>query len=274
MTELPAHENPPFQDESTSYKPFKFLDLPLELRNEIYAHLFVQTHQPIDCFMKWFTTAPHHLRRLAREKAPDCCGKNYMCAHYDVRLRPRTSILRVCRQVSEEALDVLYSQNAFRVDIESTSRFLGFFTIGERNLRRIRHLTLCARTAYDQYVIALPPDEQKVFFRPAKSEAGSWMALLEGLRTLLFEMQIPTWGWYGVWPIWVGQLENSVLGFVGENVDEATSVEVDDNYSMYLCEAVDRCFQKGFRRVKTIDGDRYYWRNRFDPDNITEPLTI
>lgn len=58
-----------------------FLDLPLELRNEVYAHLFVQD-KPINCYKVWFTTAERHLRRLGREKNEDgsaahdenCCG--------------------------------------------------------------------------------------------------------------------------------------------------------------------------------------------------------
>ncbi|KAI1209407.1 uncharacterized protein F4807DRAFT_92628 [Annulohypoxylon truncatum] len=270
MAEVTAEEDTPCQ-ESISSRPFRFLDLPLELRNEIYAHLFLQP-EPIDCFRKWFTTAPRHLRRRANEKAPDCCGLNYGCAHYDARLRPRTNVLRACRQVSEEALDVLYARNAFCVELESTARFLKFFSIGEANLRRIQLLTLSASTAYDQYRIARPWETQCQFFRAATSEAPLWAALLNGLTTLLFVMKIPTWGWHGAWPVWVAQLEG-VLGFVGEHVDEGTEVMIDDNYSMYLCEAVDRCFKKGFRRVRTKEGDGYYWKIRFDPDNITEPLT-
>ncbi|KAI0889371.1 uncharacterized protein GGS22DRAFT_70429 [Annulohypoxylon maeteangense] len=277
MSGIPPQEDLPSQhisdvrDESTSSKPFRFLDLPLELRNEIYTHLFVQP-EPISCFRTWFTTAPRHLRRLAKEKAPDCCGKNYACTHYDVRLRPRTSLLRVCRQVSEEALDVLYGRNAFRVDLESTARFLKFFTVGERNLRRVRDLMLCAFTEFYSYCIARPGELQWEFFRPAAKEARFWKALLQGLRSLLFVMKIPIWGHHGAWPVWVGQLEG-VLGFVGENVDEATVVTVDDNYSMFLCEAVDRCFKKGLKRVRSLEGDRYYYKTRFDPENITEPLT-
>ncbi|KAI8962250.1 hypothetical protein F5Y11DRAFT_197629 [Daldinia sp. FL1419] len=93
---------------------------------------------------------------------------------------------------------------------------------------------------------------------PVALDAGCWKALLEGLATLECVMKAPIWGYHGGWSVWVAQLE-TVLGFVGENVDESTDVVVDDNYSMFLCEAVDRCFRKGFRRVKTEEGDAYYY---------------
>ncbi|KAI2467196.1 hypothetical protein F4781DRAFT_321444 [Annulohypoxylon bovei var. microspora] len=272
MAEVSAQEDQPSHQASgaSTSSAFRFLDLPLELRNEIYAHLFLQA-EPIACFRKWFTTAPRLLRRLAKENAPDCCGQSYGCAHYDARLRPRTGILRACRRVSEEALDVLYARNAFRVDLESTARFLRFFAVGEPNLRRVTDLALSASTAYYSYCIARPGETQWQFFRPAAHEADSWSALLQGLRRLEFVVKVPIWGYHGAWPVWVAQLE-PVLSFVGGHVDAATDVTVDDNYSIHLCEAVDRSFKKPFRRVRTAEGDAYYYKTRFDPENITEPI--
>ncbi|KAI2783411.1 hypothetical protein F4815DRAFT_349886 [Daldinia loculata] len=271
MTGMIVQEGlPPEHASGGSSGLFRLLDLPLELRNEIYAHLLVQT-EPVDCSRVWFSTAARRLRRLAKENAPDCCSQNYACTHYDARLRPRTGLLRACRQVSNEALEVLYTQSVFRVDLESRSKFLRFFTIGEANLRRVRHLRLSAFTAYYSYRIAGPGEKQWQFFRPVALDAAFWTALLEGLLTLEFIMKVPTWGHHSGWPVWVGQLE-TVLSFVGERIDEGTDVTIDDNYSMFLCEAVDRCFRKPFRRVRTKEGDAYYYRTRFDPDNITGPV--
>ncbi|KAI0841123.1 hypothetical protein F5Y06DRAFT_213731 [Hypoxylon sp. FL0890] len=272
MAELSVQEHPPSQhtcDDNRS-NPTSFLDLPLELRNEVYEYLFL-FDIPILTFRIWFTTAKRHIRRLTRENAPDCCGKNWGCSHYDARLRPRTGILRACRQISEEALEVLYTRNTFHVGLENTSRFLNFFTIGERNLRRIRHLQLSEYTYYYAYCVARPGEKQWQFFRPAANEARQWSALLEGLRTLQVVMKVPIWGHHSAWLVWVGQLE-TVMGFIGEHVDEETDVTVDDNYSMYLCEAVDRCFRKPFRRVRTLEGDQYYYKTRYDPENITGPV--
>ncbi|OTB02469.1 hypothetical protein M426DRAFT_13445 [Hypoxylon sp. CI-4A] len=251
-------------------RPFRFLDLPIELRDEIYTLLYVYPHQ-IDCTRVWFTTAARHLRRLAKENAPDCCGQKYGCAHYDKRLRPLTGLLRTCRQVNEEALEIMYKRNVFHVELNNRNTFLRFFTIGERNLQRVRHLHLVAYTHYYSYHIAGPGEKQWQFFRPAILDAAQWSALVAELTTLKFLVKIPIWGHYRGWPVWVGQLE-TVLSFIGEHVDDGTDVIIDDNYSMFLCEAVDRCFKKGFRRVKTAEGDRYYYKTRFDPENLTEPV--
>ncbi|KAI1100701.1 hypothetical protein F4804DRAFT_348285 [Jackrogersella minutella] len=248
---------PPYSSTTQKVSPLKLLDLPLELRNEIYALLFVQA-DPIACFRIWFTTAPRHLRRLAKKNAPDCCGMNHGCTHYDMRLRPRTGILRACRQVSEEALESLYKWNVFCVDIERTSRFLKLFTIGQQNLSRILQLRLTAWTSYFSYCIARPGERQWEFFRAAALEPRQWAALLEGLQMLEFVLKAAIWGFHGWWPVWVKELEK-VLSFVGENVD----AEMD---------AVDRCFKKSFRRVRTKDGDAYYYKTRFDPENITAPV--
>ncbi|OTA82298.1 hypothetical protein M434DRAFT_401058 [Hypoxylon sp. CO27-5] len=268
MTDLSVQERPPFQQRGDR-NPTGFLDLPLELRNEIYSYLFLYDG-PIWTFRIWFTTAKRHIRRLTKENAPDCCGKNWGCSHYDARLRPLTGILRTCRQISEEALEILYTQNTFHVSLENSSRFLNFFTIGEKNLRRVRYLQLSAYTYYYAYCVA-HPELQWELFRPAANEASQWRALLEGLRTLEFVMKVPTWGHHSGWSVWVAQLE-TVMGFIGEHVSEETDVTIDDNYSMYLCEAVDRCFKKPFRRVRTLEGDRYYYKTRYDPENITGPV--
>ncbi|KAI0379183.1 hypothetical protein F5Y04DRAFT_130606 [Hypomontagnella monticulosa] len=261
----------PMPSDHSSTTPFRFFDLPLELRNEVYAHLFVQPN-PINCLRVWFTTAGRHLRRLARENAPDCCGRNFGCAHYDARLRPLTSLLRANRQVSNEALDVMYARNVFRVDLERRGFFQRFWAVGEANLRRVQHLQVVASTEYYAYRISPPGEPQWRFFVPAADHAAQWGALLDGLVTLELVLKIPVWGHHSGWPVWVAQLE-TVLGFVGEHVGEGTNVSVDDNYSMYLCEAVDRCFRKPFRRVRTKEGDAYYYdETRFDPENLTAPI--
>ncbi|KAI1137855.1 hypothetical protein F5Y05DRAFT_413803 [Hypoxylon sp. FL0543] len=229
--------------------PFKFLSLPRELRNEVYGYLFLRD-RPVFTSRIWFTTREQHVGLLTRENLPDCCGKNWGCSHYDARLRPFTGILRTCRQVSEEALDLLYTRNTFHVELENMSRYLNFFKIGERNLRRVRKLQLSAYTYHYAYRIAGPGEVQWPFFRPAANEVPQWSALLDGLNTLQFVIKVPIWGHHSGWPVWVAQLE-TVMGFIGEHVGEETDVAIDDNYSLYLCEAVDRCFGKPFRRPQT-----------------------
>ncbi|KAI1386825.1 uncharacterized protein F4822DRAFT_431693 [Hypoxylon trugodes] len=271
MDEVEVRANLPTQNTSheNGNGVFRFFDLPLELRNEVYSYLLVQP-KPVQVVRLYFTTTWRKLQRLKEEGAPDCCGKNYICAHYDAKLRPYTNILRACKQASEEALDILYGRNTFRMVLESREKFRRLFAVGERNLRRVRYLKIVAVTTYWMYqVISL--DEERYFFRPAAEDAVSWSALVGGLASLECVLKLPISNSRYGWLKWVGQLE-TVIGFIGEHVDEETEVIVDDNYSIFLCEAVDRSFIKGFERVKTAEGDSYYWKTRFDPENVTGPV--
>ncbi|EMR70916.1 hypothetical protein UCREL1_2059 [Eutypa lata UCREL1] len=268
-----------------------FLDLPLELRNEVYAHLFVQD-KPINCYKVWFTTAERHLRRLGREKNEDgsaahdenCCGvKRYGCAHYDKALRPLTGILRTCRAVGAEARDVLYGRNTFWLGVggsHETSPYLRLKTVGPDNLRRVRHLRAafwCGRYAW--YLATRHPEERSALFRPPGDGDGDgaqlWAPLVDGLRSLVLILELPLSGLDDRlgWPVWVAHVE-PLLRFLGERIDPGeTQVIVDDNYSPLLCEAVDRCLGRtGFRRARTPEGDVHYLGKRFDPGNLGEPV--
>ncbi|KAI1479954.1 hypothetical protein F4774DRAFT_409467 [Daldinia eschscholtzii] len=263
MTEITTSEGLPSKDGRISDSSvFKFLDLPPELRCEIYAHLFFKA-RPILGLTMW-SGARIRAQGLAIKGTPDCCDKNYTCSHYDAQLRPLTSVLQTCRQVSEEALDVLYAQTVFQTTLENRRRVLRLFAVGEANLRRIRHLHLVVFTPVPDYTLEQPYE----WFWPAALDAASWFPLLDGLQTLKLLIKAPIWADHAGWPVWVEKLETLVLKFLGEHVDERTELTIDDNYSVFLCDAVDRCFRKPFRRVSSEEGDEFYHKNRYDPDNI------
>ncbi|KAK8017691.1 hypothetical protein PG993_014017 [Apiospora rasikravindrae] len=270
-----------------------FLGLPREIRDRIYEYLFVQP-KDIDCYRVWFTTSGRLRRQLAREGAdPDCCGwRDYGCgAHYEARLRPHgTALLRTCRRVHDEGTEVLYALNVFAVALEQRCVFLRLFNVGERNLRLVRHVKLTAYTDYHGYYITRDPDDSRPrgdghwgerpweFFGGAPAigddgaRAAGWRALMGGdLKTLQLALLAPHWGHHRGWPVWVSQLEH-VLGVVGDAVPEDADVAVDDNRSLFLCDAVDRCFssrKKGFRRASLPEGDAHYrGKVRFDPDDV------
>lgn len=68
------------------------------------------------------------------------------------------------------------------------------------------------------------------------------------------------------------RLLEHVLRTIGDAVPENAEVTVDDNRSLFLCDAVDRCFsgrKKGFRRARLPEGDAHYnKKGRFDPDDV------
>jgi hypothetical protein len=81
-----ATENPQSNTERKANKPFRFLDLPSELRIEIYARFFEGTDRVIDLD-----------------------ADNYK------RIHKKLGILRTCRTIYREASHVFYSTHTFRV---------------------------------------------------------------------------------------------------------------------------------------------------------------
>ncbi|KAK8041105.1 hypothetical protein PG994_014112 [Apiospora phragmitis] len=283
-------------DEPHQQRP-TLLGLLREIRDKIYEILYVQP-QAIDCYHVWFTTPRRLRRQLAREGGadPDCCGRrDYGCAtHHEARLRPHgTALLRACRRVHDEGAAVLYARNVFAVALEQRCVFLRLFAVGERNLRRmrrVRHVRLTAYTDYHAYYITRDPEVGGTrgdghcgatpweFFGGAPAigddgaRAAGWGALVGGgLQTLQVAALVPYWGHHRGWAVWVSQLEH-VLKVIGDAAPEDAEVTVDDNCSLFLCDAVDRCFarlEKGFRRARLPEGDAHYdKKGRFDPDDV------
>lgn len=78
----------------TESTPTGLLDIPLELRRQIYQYCLVRP-SPLTVNCIWNDILP--------------VG--------DASVRHQKSLLLVCSQVSEEALDVLYGDNVFRFDL-------------------------------------------------------------------------------------------------------------------------------------------------------------
>ncbi|KAI1460455.1 hypothetical protein F4805DRAFT_393450 [Annulohypoxylon moriforme] len=255
---LPSHQSN-MRDEGTINRPFRFLNLPPELRNEIYVYLFVRSN-PIERFDDWSIKAPRELYRIPRRKVPDC--RVYKCEHRDEHHRLCNGMLRTCKQISKEALYILYSKNKFCFRLEPEPRYFDFFTVGETNLRNIRHLSFtvdpyqyhASQLKYHMSSLGHRLRGQWQFFRPPVETTPHWKALLKGLATLQFvvvESQIEMQA--SAVPAFESQLEG-VMSSMGENVDDKTDVMIDDNYSVHLYQAVDRWFKKGFRMVRIVEG--------------------
>lgn len=100
-------------------EPFRFLDLPYEIRLEIYE-LLLQSPDPI-----YVSPACRQLNLHVQLKN---CGKIFGEARGDyflpkaIRLtdrRPHINLLRACKQTNGEGTPILYGQNRFVVGSES-----------------------------------------------------------------------------------------------------------------------------------------------------------
>lgn len=159
------------QDRQRRGTPMSFLDLPFELRLKIYRF-----YVPRGCFVwnKASSTIPEFHFVLLENRA---------------RLTPRTfsqepfetALLRVCKQVSEECLDVLYGENQFEMNLARGAQVVLQKAFTSQNIQRIRQLNVIARlTAHPPDVRLLPqPDHQ------------FWSVVIPQLRNFILQANDP-----------------------------------------------------------------------------------
>lgn len=130
------------QDLQRRAMPMTFLDLPAEIRLQIYR-VYIPRGRVV-----------YNNASLARG------GLDFIIYEDHALRTPRilsllpftTSLLAVCKQVSEECLDVLYGDNQFEIDLARGAQYLFRMAFTEQNIRRIKNVTVIARLA------AAPPD--------------------------------------------------------------------------------------------------------------------
>lgn len=127
----------PFKPQSIS-----FLQLPREIRDLVYAELLAASGGILFSPYGFHQHGPPRLYHLK--------GRDASLARSETRRQASnawlsTTILRVNRQVSEEAAEVLYGKNAFVFSAALVHTVQFFFALPAKHLRAIRHLTFQKR---------------------------------------------------------------------------------------------------------------------------------
>lgn len=169
----------------------------------------------------------------------------------------KTGILSVSRQISEEALDVLYGCNLFVALIHGGAHD-NFHKFGTKNISRIRYLRLVAQPMGVYY-----PETLKI-------ESQFWVPLLTNLNQLCLVLQQPlrAGGYYNAptleedWREWVAWVE-PILRYVAGQVTKKTVVGIDDNDLVETSALVQRYFPSGYKKVQTVTGDMIFMRGDF-----------
>lgn len=174
----------------------------------------------------------------------------------DIIPKRKASILRVSRQISAEALDVLYGRNLFIAHVHGGAQD-ELLKFGTPNLKRIRYLRLVAQP-------------MGCFPKPITFDSQFWIPLLTDLSQfcLVAQQPLPSGRSYHG-PIfqenmreWIAWLE-PIVRYLAQNISGTTIVAVDDNNLEETRGVVQKYFHSGYRRLQTVSGDIIFERSAF-----------
>ncbi|KAJ4286555.1 hypothetical protein N0V90_013255 [Kalmusia sp. IMI 367209] len=226
-----------------------FLRLLRELRDKIYSHLHIGGPVDVQSLQfevdSWTRSMWEHNEQFDSFEAME-------------DLFPRKiGVLSVCRQMSDDALYVLYgcSQFILLIDGGAHDKFMKF---GSDNIRRIGYLRIVAQPMGICY-----PDT-------IKFDSRVWIPLLTDLDRLCLVVQQPlrVGGYYNApslkedmqeWMVWL----ESILRYLARNIAKTTIVEVDDNGLEETGKLLQKCFPASYEKVQTMTGDRIFMRREF-----------
>ncbi|KAI9858187.1 MAG: hypothetical protein M1813_007836 [Trichoglossum hirsutum] len=144
------------------------------------------------------------------------------------------AILLVSRQVSEEALDVLYGENAFRATLRRGDRDV-FSKLAPTNRQRIRRLPIVLQDTFDH---TAPP-----YF-----DSQIWPQIFANLTKLCIVAEQPLEPSKQKMDEWLTWLKH-VLQCVNQYVSSGSVVEVDDDDREETSSLVKECLRNGYRKA-------------------------
>ena len=240
----------PESSSQSGNQPSGFLSLPLEVREDIYSHLLQRSAIVVQYLQfeadQWIMSIWEDPERQA-----------FYADMEDFIPRRKTSILCVSKQISEEALQVLYGRNVFIVHVHGGA-YNKLLKFGTANLRRIHFLRLVAQPM------------GVCFPEPINFDSQLWMPLLTDLYQLCLVAQQPprAGGYYNAPSLeedmrqWIAWLE-PILRYLAQNIPETTIFEIDSNDLVETGGVVQKYFRSGYQRVQTVTGDRIFYRGMF-----------
>lgn len=217
-----------------------FLDLPYEIRRQIYCHCIPRRKQ-VDVGSPSFPLE-------------DYC---FMESNFFNRDYSRVNVLRLSKQVTEECLGILYGENTFRLCLNGEGEWDMRENFTEKNRRRMRYLIITANPAGVSYEISTP-------------DHSLWASILPNLKALLIipEQPIRAQGYYNAptlredidtWLAWI----SPYLETFGHHIPEELNVTVDDDCRKDTRELVQAFLPATVRLKHSALGDFIFQRGRF-----------
>ena len=191
--------------------------------------------------------------------------------------RNRNSLLLVSKQISEEALEYLYGENIFKLNIHEGDEYHLRKNFSEQNIRRMRYLLVIAVPMGVSYGRKKGPD----------NILWSWiLPNLKVFRLLALEPSVAGLRWSVAtpaqeeeWAEWI----KPYLECFGQHLQSKTSVEVDVDDRKETAELIQQCLPNGYEKVRCrLLGDYLFKRGHFtwesgfwdDDDEFLEVLEL
>jgi len=224
----PTHSTIDIEQSSTAST--EFLGIPIELRRHIYQYCLVSPD-------------PIIVRHLL--------GNTYTSNRAPPQLH--TNILRVSKQITNEAMEVLYGSNTFLLFLESGATTSLEYAFTSANRLKIQRLQLVIKDNDQVW--------QSLRFRPML-----WATILAGLKKLTIVAQQPletsseesaSSTALAAWLSWM----RPMMGYMAEQLSSEAFVEIDDNDRDEIRLLIETSFPSGYKKIRTAFGDKLFRRN-------------
>ena len=221
----------------SSARPIGFLDLPLEIRRQIFQYCLVRK-APVSSYI---------------------FIDEYRFSDWGIRDRKK-SLLLVSKMVGFEALGVLYGENEFQCHLHGDGGYSLRKDFTEANKRRIRKLQVVMRPQGCFYGRML--------------DSTLWSPLLANLTKLSIVAQQPLQArmYYNAPSFehdmeeWMGWLR-VILQYISRELRSSCVIEVDDDVRSETSILMKEYFPRGYRKVQTLEGDLIFRRNDYSNES-------
>ena len=215
-------------------QPTGFLNLPFEIRLQIYQHCLVFKN-PVQ--VDFIFIDPY------RFEHPGICDKT-------------KSLLLVSKLVGHEALDVLYGDNVFQIWLNGGGGWNFKKNFTEANRRRMRALQVLMMPSGINYGRVL----DSAIFSPV-------LANLSRL-TIVAQQPLQARTYYGAPTFeqdmqeWIGWLR-VILQYITSQLPKSCVVEVDDDDQKETSAVMREFLPINYRKIQTLQGDLFFKRNDY-----------
>ncbi|KFZ15581.1 hypothetical protein V501_02645 [Pseudogymnoascus sp. VKM F-4519 (FW-2642)] len=171
----------------------------------------------------------------------------------------KNSIFLVSKQISDEALDVLYGENVFMMHLHGEGEIYFKKNFSEANIQRMRYLLLTAEPRGVSYTPGRMPDN------------ALWCSVLPQLKMLriVAEQPLEAGHYYNAptleqdmdcWLNWI----RLFLQCFRRHLSKHTTVEIDGDGRVETMALIKECLPGGYREVQCqLAGDFIFRRSRF-----------